>query len=176
LGDPQAGFPETAANPTPGFVALSIMPAVAARRPHLPPGASRRAVPRWIRLLAALGAVAVTAVIFGGAYWDTYQIRREAARLERERDELRRQNAQLREEIRLLNTPEYVERIAREQLGLVKPGEVAVILVAPSPGPARPDRPSAGGGPGAERRAPDERLPQPGRDAWWTRLWRGIAR
>ncbi|MDR7418142.1 MAG: septum formation initiator family protein [Armatimonadota bacterium] len=76
------------------------------------------------------------AVAFGGAYWDGYQLRREAAELARERDQLRRQNAQLREEIRLLNTPEYVERLAREQLGLVKQDEIAVIVVQAAPSPA----------------------------------------
>jgi len=89
----------------------------------------------------------------------------EASRLARERDDLRKQNAQLREEIRLLNTPEDIERIAREQLGLVKPGEVAVILVAPSPAPAATDvRP--------ELSKPVAPLPDP----WWTRLWRRLTR
>jgi len=141
------------------------MPSVAARRLYAPPGSSRRAVPRWLGPLVVLSVVVVVAVVFGGAYWDTYQIKREAARLVRERDDLRRQNAQLREEIRLLNTPEYVERIAREQLGLVKPGEVAVILVAPSPTPAEP---AVNGG------APKPSAPLP--DPWWARLWRRLTR
>ena len=141
------------------------MPSVAARRVYAPPGTSRRTVPRWIPPLAVLGVVVLLAVTFGGAYWDTYQVRREAGRLARERDDLRKQNAQLREEIRLLNTPEYIERIAREQLGLVKPGEVAVILVAPSPAPAVTDvRP--------ELAKPGAPLPDP----WWTRLWRRLTR
>jgi len=141
------------------------MPTVAARRLYAPPGTSRRAVPRWIPPLAALGVVVLLAVTFGGAYWDTYQVRREAGRLARERDDLRKQNAQLREEIRLLNTPEYIERIAREQLGLVKPGEVAVILVAPTPAPAVTDvKP--------ELTKPAGPLPEP----WWARLWRRLPR
>lgn len=140
------------------------MPTVAARRLYAPPGASRRAVPRWAGPLIVLGIVIVLGTVFGSAYWDTYQIKREAARLARERDDLRKQNALLREEIRLLNTPEYVERIAREQLGLVKPGEVAVILVAPTPAPAGP---AVTGGP-----QPSAPLPDP----WWTRLWRRLTR
>jgi len=62
---------------------------------------------------------------------------------------------QLREEIRLLHTPAYIERQAREQLGLVRPGEIAVILVRPTPAPAPPtaqDADESGG--------------------WWTRLRR----
>jgi len=148
------------------------MPTVAARRLYAPPGASRRTVPRWIIPLAVLGLVIVIALTFGGAYWDTYQIRREASRLVRERDELRKQNVQLREEIRLLNTPEYIERIAREQLGLVKPGEVAVILVAPSPAPAGTDLNGSGSRLGSER----QKTPEPQSEPWWTRLWRRLTR
>jgi cell division protein FtsL len=127
-------------------------------------------MPRWIPPLAVLGVVVLFAVTFGGAYWDTYQIRREAGRLARERDDLRTQNAQLREEIRLLNTPEYIERIAREQLGLVKPGEVAVILVAPSPAPVGTDTNGAGSRVAPEPPKPGAPLPEP----WWTRLWRRL--
>ncbi len=130
------------------------MPYAAARRLDLPPGAPRRLVPRWAGPLIALAVCAVLATVFGGAYWDGYQVRREASRLARERDELRRQNVQLREEIRLLNTPDYIERIAREQLGLVRPGEIAVILVRPTPAPASTPR--------VEEQ----------RGSWWSRLLR----
>jgi cell division protein FtsL len=79
----------------------------------------------------------VVAAVFGVAYWHGYQLNREAVQTERERDTLRRQNAQLREEIKQLHRPEYVERIAREQLGLVRPDEIAIIVVQPTPA-ARP--------------------------------------
>ncbi|MBI3997651.1 MAG: septum formation initiator family protein [Armatimonadetes bacterium] len=104
--------------------------------------------------MVAVGVLVVVGAVFGSVYWEGYQVRREAARLVRERDELRLQNAQLREEIGLLDTPEYVERLAREQLGLVRPGEIAVILVRPTPAPApEPSSKPAGDAPG-----------------WWTRL------
>lgn len=146
------------------------MPHAAARRLTLPPGASRRLVPRWAG--PAIAVVVCTALVlpFGGAYWDGYQLRRDAARLARERDELRRQNAQLREEIRLLNTPEYIERLAREQLGLVRPGEIAVILVRPTPAPALPAvPPDQQGGTAREagRPGPGARENNP----WWLRLF-----
>lgn len=132
------------------------MPHATARPFPLPPGSSRRLVPRWVGPVVALGVCVVLGTVFGGAYWDGYQLRREAARLARDRDALRRQNAQLREEIRLLDTPEYIERIAREQLGLVRPGEIAVILVRPTPAPAPAPTPQDG-----ERRT-----------SWWSRLLR----
>ncbi len=114
------------------------MPQTATRRLYLPPGSIRRPVPRWVGPVAALVIFTVLGVAFGGAYWDGYRLRREAAEMARERDMLRQQNAQLREEIRLLNTPEYIERIAREQLGLVRPGEIAIMLMRPTPAPTAP--------------------------------------
>ncbi|MDR7422135.1 MAG: septum formation initiator family protein [Armatimonadota bacterium] len=136
------------------------MPTVAARRVALPPRPVRHPVPRWALLLALAVAVVVVLAGFSAAAWQGYLLRREAASLEREREALRRQNAALREEIRLLQQPEYVERLAREQLGLVRPDEIAIILVAPTPPPAHP--------------VPREATrPAPPRDAWpwWTRLW-----
>lgn len=132
------------------------MPHAAAQHMPLPPGARRRPVPRWIGPVVAVGLVFVLAVVFRGAYWDVYQLRRETAELMREREMLRRQNAQLREEIRLLNTPEYIERIAREQLGLVRPDEMAIILVRPTP--VSPPSPTP--------------APEPEAPPWWTRLLR----
>jgi cell division protein FtsL len=128
------------------------MPQIAARRLPLPPGAARRPIPRWVGPLAALVVVGVLATAFATAYWDGYRLRREGAELSRERERLRHENAQLREEIRLLNTPEYIERLAREQLGLVRPGEIAIMLVPPTP--AATPRPG--------KRAPER--------SWWDRV------
>ncbi len=111
------------------------MPQAETRRPVLPPGSRSRVVPRWIGPLVAAGVLLAVGAAFGGAYWDGFKVHREMQSLAQEREALRRQNAQLREEIRLLNTPEYIERIAREQLGLIRPGEIAVILVRPTPAP-----------------------------------------
>ncbi len=132
------------------------MPQTATRRLYLPPGSIRRPVPRWVGPIAALAILLVLGVALGGAYWDGYRLRREAAEMARERDLLRRQNTQLREEIRLLNTPEYIERIAREQLGLVRPGEIAIMLMRPTPAPPPP--------PAAASEKLEER--------WWSRLLR----
>jgi cell division protein DivIC len=114
-------------------------------------------MPRWAGPVVALAACGMLLLAFGGAYWDGYQLRRDAARLARERDDLRLQNAQLREEIRLLNTPEYLERLAREQLGLVRRGEIAIILVRATPAPSPEAVPSP-------RPEPEEQAP------WWSRL------
>jgi len=47
--------------------------------------------------------------------------------LEKEIGELKAKNAELKRDLKLIKSEEYVERIAREQLGLVKPGEKVVV-------------------------------------------------
>jgi len=42
-------------------------------------------------------------------------------------EDLKHKNAGLREEIKKLKTDSYIEQVAREQLGLVKPGETLVV-------------------------------------------------
>jgi len=136
------------------------MPNVAARRLYLPPGTHRRPIPRWVGPLGALVLGVVLVTVFALAYWRGYQLNREAVQTERERDALRRQNTQLREEIRQLHQPGYIERIAREQLGLVRPDEIAIILVRPTPAA------QATAGPGRET--------NPTREPWWR--WRSTER
>jgi len=90
-------------------------------------------IPRWfITSLILVLLVAVT-YAFGSSFLQVYRLRLEAARLEQVRQDLIEQGAQLREEIKSLHTPGYVERIAREQLGLVKPGEIALLIIRPTP-------------------------------------------
>lgn len=91
-------------------------------------------------------------------YARTYSLAREAARLDQHRRDLILANARLREEIQRLETDDrYIERLAREQLGLVRPGEIELLLVpegaAPPPGTAR--------GTGSEPAAPDADRSEP---------------
>ena len=51
------------------------------------------------------------------------------ARLERQSETLTLRNAQLEARIELLNDPAYLERVARQCLGLVRPGETAFVMV-----------------------------------------------
>lgn len=96
-----------------------------------------RRIPRPV-IIAAVGvAVAAALYGFGASSLHVYRLNREAARLEALKRTLAEQNAILREEIKLLGTPRYIEQLAREQLGLVRPGEVAIlILQPPSPPPS----------------------------------------
>ena len=127
---------------------------------------SRRRFPRLVLALTLTGVLILVLSAFGASILQVYRLEREAARLARIRHGLHEQNAVLREEIRLLHTPAYIERIAREQLGLVKPGEIAVLIVRP---PA--DRPS---GPAGVTNSPPAAHPlqrqAPGEPSWTARL------
>lgn len=114
-----------------------------------------RRIPRPV-IIAAVGvAVAAALYGFGLSSLHVYRLNREAARLEALKRTLTEQNAILREEIKLLGTPRHIEQLAREQLGLVRPGEVAILILQPpsrpQPGPARLER---------DRRSPWQRLHQ----------------
>jgi hypothetical protein len=91
-----------------------------------------------------------------GQYVRTYALEREAAGLERHRQELLAENATLDAEIHRLRTDDqYIERLAREQLGMLRPGEMELVIVprrtaaesrgpggASPPGTAPPDSPT----------------------------------
>lgn len=55
--------------------------------------------------------------------------RSQLARLERQWTVLQQQNANLHRQIRRLDDPDYLERVARECLGMVRPGEIAFVVV-----------------------------------------------
>lgn len=97
--------------------------------------------PRRAVIVAVLAVVVAAAYVFGAGFLELYALNREESRLQALRRSLRQQNAILREEMKLLQTPAYIEKLAREQLGLVRPGEVAILIVRP---PAVPPSPPAG--------------------------------
>jgi cell division protein FtsB len=62
---------------------------------------------------------------------------REVAARERLAD-LREDNDRMQRHLDRLRDPNYVERLAREKLGLVRPGEIGYVVV-PAPTPEEPD-------------------------------------
>jgi cell division protein FtsB len=56
-------------------------------------------------------------------------------------DALSKANARLEERIIQLRDPAYLERLARECLGMVKPGEIAFVTVPKKGGRSGPGRP-----------------------------------
>lgn len=57
-----------------------------------------------------------------------YEHQREVETLENELDDLKSRNEELRDEVDGLKTPEGVEQLARESLGLAKPGEQVYVV------------------------------------------------
>ncbi len=62
---------------------------------------------------------------------DNHRLRRKISDLETHLRVLQLRGEELEKEIALWRSPEYIERVAREELGLVKPGEVVYTLSAP---------------------------------------------
>ena len=69
-------------------------------------------------------------VVVGSSAWQIWKLRSQVegqlAQLNREKVNLLQQEKLLNDEITRLNTPSYIEQLAREQLGLVKQGEILI--------------------------------------------------
>lgn len=92
--------------------------------------AEERARRRRLMTIGATVALALALTALINQYAKTYTLAREKARLEQRRRELMTDNARLRDEIQRLQTDDrYIEQIARAQLGLVRPGEVELLVV-----------------------------------------------
>src|ERR671939_1874814 len=122
-------------------------PIVVVRRPIGPPPLALRlaavlVVPLVLYALVATGQKAV----------DNYRLNQEADGLRAEIVALREENLQLQHDIERARTDQAIEAIAREQLGLIKPGDHPLVLVsqqgqnaaapAPAPTPTSLPRPT----------------------------------
>ncbi len=89
------------------------------------PPEQRRSLPKHLKLaLLLLAGLALVSLIGNRGLIRFYQMNQEKAALAREVESLGTANALLREEARGLRfDPERIEAIAREELGLLKPGE-----------------------------------------------------
>jgi cell division protein FtsB len=100
---------------------------------------------RLRRLLLIVGGLAVLYLVVPLLLGETgiisyFKLRRTERALTAEIETLAQQNQALTEEVRRLKSdPETIERVAREQLGLVRPGEV-VYKFEPAPARANHDR------------------------------------
>lgn len=92
---------------------------------------------------------------------EDYRLQVHRDRLLTEQQRLKEQQQQLRDQIGYYQSDAYIEQIAREQLGLVKPGDTAIAVVAPPPVERPPLTEPA---PAAKPPAPDTR---PVWQRWW---------
>lgn len=92
--------------------------------------------PMRVNYPLAIGAAAVLLAAFW-LFYPVYQTRtkqqEQLAASRREYARLRTENRVLRERIAQIKKPEYIERYAREKLGLIKPGETAYVVLPPNP-------------------------------------------
>lgn len=81
------------------------------------------------RLLSTFVVLFAFCALLSSAY-QLYELRKEVnqsiAQLDQEKENLLRHQKLLEEEILQLNTPSYIEQLAREQLGLVRKGEIRI--------------------------------------------------
>jgi cell division protein FtsL len=106
---------------------------IVVRRPVGPPPFALRVaavlvVPLLLYALVATGQKAA----------DNYRLNREADGLRAEIVGLQTDNLQLQRELELARTDTAIETIAREQLGLVRPGDHPIVLVSRTAQPASP--------------------------------------
>jgi cell division protein FtsB len=108
-----------------------------------PPDRDRPSLFRHLRFaIVFLLALVVVSVIGNRSLLRLYQMHRDRAALSRENEQLMSVNAALAEEVRALRAdPARVEAIAREELGLVKPGELVYEFRPATPPPANPPAP-----------------------------------
>jgi len=78
------------------------------------------------------------AFTFGSQFSKLYAMQQDVQQIQSEVTELRQRNADLREQVKLLQSDAYVESIARERLGLVKPGESRIVPVGAESGTGDP--------------------------------------
>jgi cell division protein FtsB len=81
---------------------------------------------KWFKLfLLALGSYFIYLTI--GQQSQLASIRHETQSTRIQLQQLQQTNAALNEERNALHDPKYVEKVAREELGLVKPGEIPYV-------------------------------------------------
>jgi cell division protein FtsL len=128
-------------------------PVVVARRPIGPPPLALRlasvlAVPLLLYALVMTGQKAV----------ENYQLNQQADAMRAQIAGLRAQNVQLQQQIEQARTDAAIETIAREQLGLIKPGDHPLVLIADASAPSAP--------PPTAQPAPAP-APEPTWRQWW---------
>ena len=110
----------------------------------------------WVLAVVLLGALALT-VSGILPFRQLVSQQRQIERTQNQLSALEHENQVLSEDIEMLGTDAEIERIAREQYGLVRPGEVAYVVVMPRE-------------PSAVAPSPDPAVRSDERP-WWQRAW-----
>jgi cell division protein FtsL len=104
-------------------------------------------------LFLLMGAAFLTQVV---PYRQIIDTQRQVAEARAELATLQNENAELQADVTALGTDQEIEKLAREKLGYVRPGETAYVVLDP---------------PGAEEPDPVEPPPPPVQKTWVERVW-----
>ncbi|MFX4263548.1 FtsB family cell division protein [Pelotomaculum propionicicum] len=69
-------------------------------------------------------------ISFCSQFSKLYVMQRDVHNIQLQVQEMQQKNAALREELRLAQSDAYIEKTAREKIGLIKPGETRIVTVA----------------------------------------------
>lgn len=106
----------------------------------------------WVVLLSTLGVIVMMALPPARSVIEQQkQIKAEEVKLAA----LLQENEYLEQRLMRLKDQDYIEKLAREQLEMVRPGEISYVVVAP-------ERPAA------------EEAPPPKPKAWYEKAWEWI--
>ena len=72
--------------------------------------------------------IAVIIAIFGFLAHNIISLKMEQSKLEAKQQKLEEKKKELKEEKKAVNDPEYIEEQARQQLKMIKPGEILYML------------------------------------------------
>jgi cell division protein FtsB len=122
--------------------ATATSPASAQGKKEPPKGAAARGSSglRLTPRATILGFIVFIAAIFAVAPARAYLDQRaQREQLATEVQQLQQQNADLQHQLDQLHDPVELERLARECLGMVDPGEIAIVPVEPGKAPTPPN-------------------------------------
>lgn len=93
-------------------------------------GRKKRKMPRYLKILcASLGVYLLCA--FFMSYYQIWQVQKNIEEVKLQKRTLIEQQEELEKEQAALQDPEVIEKLARESLGMVKPGEILVVPAMP---------------------------------------------
>ncbi|NLU51169.1 MAG: septum formation initiator family protein [Syntrophomonadaceae bacterium] len=96
------------------------------------PGAGRTRSKLRFKRVMLLGVLVILAVTFGPRLQSIWEMHCQIEKLEAQKAALQKRNAELRQMEKKLKTDEMVEKLAREELGMIKPGEKVIVKVLPT--------------------------------------------
>jgi cell division protein FtsB len=82
----------------------------------------------YIRFVILI-AIAYLLFVVGKTLYQSYQVRKQIDNMEVSITKLQQTNRELSEKLLYYQSPSYAERIARERLGLQKPGEEVIVIL-----------------------------------------------